>query len=140
MGLPARQRRVLERIEGTLRGSDPKLAALYAIFARLNRDEEMPRIEQVLHGARALLVRLRHVTALLLTPITWLFFRLAPRQRAVLLFPVAIAVAVTGIVFAARSGSGNNCVPTRPASMSADAAKAPKVCRTGFTYMGNYGH
>jgi len=140
MGLPARQRRVLERIEGTLRGSDPKLAALYAIFARLNRDEEMPRIEQVLHGARAVLVRLRHVTALLLTPITWLFFRLAPRQRAVLLFPLAIAVAVTGIVFAARSGSGNNCVPTRSESMSADAAKAPKVCRTGFVYMGNYGH
>ena len=43
MGLPVRQRRVLERIESTLRGSDPKLAALYAIFARLNRDEEMER-------------------------------------------------------------------------------------------------
>jgi hypothetical protein len=140
MGLPARQRRVLVRIECTLRGSDPKLAALYAIFARLNRDEEMPRIEQLLHGARALLVRLRHVLALLLTPVTWLFCRLAPRQRAVLLFPLAIAVAVTGIVFAARSGSSNNCVPVRSVSASTGNTKPANLCRTGFMYMGSYGH
>jgi hypothetical protein len=139
MGLPVRQRRVLERIECTLRGSDPKLAALYAIFARLNRDEEMPRIEQVLHGARALLARTRRISATLLTPVTWLFFRLAPRQRAALLFPIAIAVAVTGIVFAARSGSGNNCVPVRSTAASTGAAKTSNVCRTGFEYMGNYG-
>jgi hypothetical protein len=139
MGLPARQRRVLERIECTLRGSDPKLAALYAIFARLNRDEEMPRIEQVLHGARALLARMRHVLAIVLTPITWPFCRLAPRQRAVLLFPLAIAVAVTGIVFAARSGSGGNCVPVRSVSASTGPAKATKLCRTGFGYMDSYG-
>lgn len=139
MGLPARQRRVLERIEGTLRGSDPKLAALYAIFARLNRDEEMPRIEQVMHGVRALLVTVRHVLAILLTPITWLFVRIAPRQRAVLLFPLALAVAITGIVFAARAGSGNNCVPVRSVSATTGPAKATGLCRTGFQYMGNYG-
>jgi len=139
MGLPARQRRVLERIECTLRGSDPKLAALYAIFARLTRDEEMPRIEQLLHGARALLVRMRRLSLILLTPITWPFSRLAPRQRAVLLFPVAIAVAVTGIVFAARSGSGNGCVPVRSVSASPGAAKSSRLCRTGLVYMGNYG-
>ena len=140
MGLPVRQRRVLERIESTLRGSDPKLAALYAIFGRLNRDEEMPRMEQLLHGARALLARLRHVVAFLLTPVTWLFFRLAPRQRAVLLFPLAIAVAVTGIVFAARSGSGSNCSPVRSVAAASGTAKATKTCRTGLVYMGNYGH
>ena len=58
MGLPVRQRRVLEEIESALKGSDPKLAALYAIFARLNRDEEMPRIEELRHRALATLARL----------------------------------------------------------------------------------
>lgn len=140
MGLPARQRRVLERIERTLRGSDPKLAALYAIFARLTRDEEMPRIEQVLHGARAAVARVRHGSAILLTPVTWLFFRLAPRQRAVLLFPLAIAVAVTGIVFAARAGSGNGCVPVRSMAASTGTPKSGKLCRTSLVYTSNYGH
>ena len=54
MGLPASQRRILERIENALRGSDPRLAALFSIFTRLNRDEEMPRIEQV--RARAAII------------------------------------------------------------------------------------
>jgi hypothetical protein len=140
MGLPVRQRRVLERIECTLRGTDPKLAALYAIFARLNRDEEMPRIEQLRHGLLAVLVRLRHVAAILLFPITWLFFRLAPRQRAALLFPVAIAVVVTSIVFAARSGSSNDCTPVRSVSASKSVSKSTKLCRPGPAYTGYYGH
>ena len=59
MGLPVRQRRVLESIETTLRRSDPRLSALYAIFARLTKDEEMPRIEQLRHRAVHLMLRLR---------------------------------------------------------------------------------
>jgi hypothetical protein len=36
MGLPARQRRILETIENSLRHSDPRLIALFAVFSRLN--------------------------------------------------------------------------------------------------------
>jgi len=139
MGLPVRQRRVLERIECTLRGTDPKLTALYAVFARLNRDEEMPRREQLRHGVLAVLARLRQVAAILLTPVTWLFFRLAPRQRAALLFPVAVAVVVTSIVFAARSGSSDGCVPVRSVSASKSVTKSSKLCRPGPAYTGYYG-
>jgi hypothetical protein len=109
MGLPVRQRRVLGRIEGALRGSDPKLAALYAIFARLTRDEEMPRVEQLRHSALLALARIRLILGAIRAR---LHIRLLPRQRAVLFFPLAVALAVTSIVFAARSSSGA-CTPVK---------------------------
>ena len=137
MGLPARQRRVLERIEGALRGSDPKLAALYAIFARLNRDEEMPRIEQLRHSALAAFARLRLVPAAIFAR---LHFRLAPRQRVALFFPLAIALTVTSIVFAARSSSGGGCIPVKTIAASKNIAKS-RLCRAPATMSPlNYGH
>jgi hypothetical protein len=125
MGLPARQRRVLERIESALRGSDPKLAALYAIFARLTKDEEMPRVEQMRHNALAMFARLRVVPAGVCSR---LHLRLVPRQRAVLFFPLAIVLAVTSIVFAARSGSGSNCTLVRTVAAAKPVAKS-NLCR-----------
>ena len=43
MGLPAVQQRVLDRIEGTLKASEPHLAAMFAIFARLTAGEAVIR-------------------------------------------------------------------------------------------------
>jgi hypothetical protein len=125
MGLPVRQRRVLEHIESTLRGSDPKLAALYAMFARLNRDEEIPRIEQLRHSALVLLIRVRLVLAALPGRFR---FRIIARQPAILFFPLAIALTVVAIVFAVRSSSGNSCTPARTIG-AANVAK-PKLCKT----------
>jgi len=125
MGLPVRQRRVLERIESALRGSDPKLAALYAIFARLTRDEEMPRAEQMRHRALLMLARLRLIMVAIGAR---LHFRLVPRQRAVLFFPLAVALAVTSIIFAARSSSGN-CTPVKSVAATKTVAKTTKLCR-----------
>jgi len=39
MSLPAAQQRVLARIEGALRASEPELTSMYAMFARLNAGE-----------------------------------------------------------------------------------------------------
>jgi hypothetical protein len=36
MSLPARQQRVLERMEDGLRAAEPHLASMFGIFARLN--------------------------------------------------------------------------------------------------------
>jgi hypothetical protein len=124
MGLPVRQRRVLERIDGALRGSDPRLAALYAIFARLTRDEEMPRVEQLRHRALLVLARLRLALAAIGGR---LHIRLAPRQRIVLFFPLALALAVTSIVFAARSSNGM-CTPVKSVAATKTVAKA-KLCK-----------
>ncbi len=124
MGLPVRQRRVLERIENALRGSDPKLAALYAIFARLTLDEEMPRIEQIRHRALLTMARLRLSLANLRSRV---HFRLLPRQRAVLFFPLAVALAVASIVFAARSSS-NMCTPVKSVAAT-KTMTSQKICK-----------
>jgi hypothetical protein len=131
MGLPVRQRRVLEQIEITLKGSDPKLAALYAIFARLNRDEEMPRIEQLRHRALLALARLRLIPAAVGARLhIRRLLRLQPRQRAALFFPLAVVIAVVAIVFLARSSSGNSCTQIRAAS--AAPQNKSKLCRPPY--------
>lgn len=108
MGLPARQLRTLDHIETMLRASDPKLAGLYAIFARLNRDEQMPSVEEVRHRAHALLTRLRFTLAVFLSRLRLSQIR---RQPALLFFPLAIAIIVLPIVLSGRSASGNVCAP-----------------------------
>jgi len=131
MGLPVRQRRVLEEIESALKGSDPKLAALYAIFARLNRDEEMPRIEQLRHRALVTLARLRLFPAALGARLRIRrLFRLQPRQRAVLFFPIAVAVAVVAIFFLVRSSPGSSCAQIRAVSA---AQQKSKLCKPTYS-------
>jgi hypothetical protein len=50
MNVPYRQRRRLRRIDRALRRSDPGLAAMLSIFARLNADEAIPAWEQLETG------------------------------------------------------------------------------------------
>jgi hypothetical protein len=47
MSLPARRERVLERIERSLQACDPPLRSMFAMFTKLARDEEMPRLEKL---------------------------------------------------------------------------------------------
>jgi hypothetical protein len=133
MGLPVRQRRVLERIEVALRGSDPKLAALYAIFARLTRDEDMPRAEQLRHKALLILTTVSRMPAAFHGRF---HFRLVPRQRAVLLFPLAVALAVASIIFAARSSSG--CTPVKTVAATKVVNKTT-LCRPPVVPAMNFG-
>jgi hypothetical protein len=126
MGLPARQRRILGRIESALRGSDPRLAALYSIFARLTRDEEIPRIEQLRHSVVLALsrARLRLASAGAMAR-----RRLVPRPRAVLLFPLALCLAVASIVFAIRASHGPNCTPVMQVSATSAHTPTSKLCK-----------
>lgn len=47
MSLPARQQRVLDRIEHSLHVCEPHLTSMFAVFTTLTGDEEMPRLEQL---------------------------------------------------------------------------------------------
>lgn len=134
MGLPARQRRVLERIESTLRGSDPRLAALYTIFSRLTRDEEMPRIEQVRYGIRRAAARISHISAAIGART---HIRLVPKQPGILLFPLAIALATVTIVLAARSGPA--CMPVHQVASPQTLTKI-SPCRPTTSLNTLYGH
>jgi hypothetical protein len=50
MSLPLGERRKLRQIERGIAGSDPRLEALYTMFARLSRFEAMPRLERIRAG------------------------------------------------------------------------------------------
>jgi hypothetical protein len=47
MGLPLRERRKLRKIERALARTEPRLTAMFSMFACLNRVEAMPRLERV---------------------------------------------------------------------------------------------
>jgi hypothetical protein len=125
MGLPARQRRILERIEGALRGSDPRLAALFSIFSRLNRDEEMPRIEQVRARAAILVAR---VSCRLASIARWFGAPARAKLRAALFFPVALAIVASAIVVGARFPSANRCTAAPRAAGTAHNSARLKTC------------
>jgi hypothetical protein len=127
MGLPVRQRRVLDRIDSGLRGSDPRLATLYAIFARLNRDEEMPRIEQLRHRLVLLGARLRcGLTALGAGTLG----RLIPRQRALIFLPLALGLAVASVVLGIQSGSAPPCARVTPLAAASRNQPQSKLCKS----------
>lgn len=64
MSLPIGERRKLRRIERGLTDNDPRLAALYTMFARLSGLEAMPRLERVRPRAVRRAARVRRRTAL----------------------------------------------------------------------------
>ncbi len=158
MGLPLRQRMELEYMDRTLRGTDPRLAALYAIFGRLTREEEMPRIEQLRPGMLARTAWLLLVLAAVAARLhIWLRslppgrttrrtardrrrIGLGPRQRMALFYPLAIALAVGSIVLAARSGPSRSCLPTRATAAARNFARS-SLCRpASYSTPLIYGH
>ncbi len=125
MGLPASQRRILERIENALRGSDPRLAALFSIFSRLNRDEEMPAIEQIRARTALLLGRLRYRAVRFGR---WLGAPARARLRAALFFPIALAIVASAVLVGAGFPSTDRCATApRPVGTTHTRARS-KVC------------
>jgi hypothetical protein len=85
MSLPACQQRVLNRMEGTLRASEPHLTTMYAIFSRLSGDEPVRRER--------------------LTPRRLRWLRSGSAIYAVLLIPVMFAAVITGALLGGHSRS-----------------------------------
>jgi hypothetical protein len=100
MSLPACQQRVLDRIENTLQHREPRLASMFAMFTRLNKNEAAPRtetLEQQRWWARAR-GRLRRAG------------RPAVALRAVFLVPLAALLVVTAVLIG-MSSSRLTCPP-----------------------------
>ncbi len=93
MSLPTGQQRVLERIEGKLAESDPRLVSLFTIFTRLTLAEKMPWIEQV--KVRPVAYRIARIGS-------WFrgIGRPAARVRAMLLLPAALAATACALTIA----------------------------------------
>jgi hypothetical protein len=96
----------------------------------------MPRVEQLRHSAVAVIVHLRF---LLVSFLFRVMRRLIPRQRAAIFFPLALALAVTSIVFAARSTPGSRCMPVTPLAAGAKYVPGGKLCKSapGLTSVGH---
>src|SRR5262244_640339 len=113
MGLPVSQRKSLDRIETALRASDPRLAALFTIFSRLNHDEEMPRMEQLKAGLAWLRLWLRTRPALARRWLraSWRRTRSSarPRLRKALFFPAALAVVACSFWLGGGYSSAARC-------------------------------
>lgn len=91
MSLPAAQQRVLDRMEGALQASEPHLAAMFAIFTRINLDE--PVGAEPLARRRRRTRWLQHGTAL----------------YAFVLVPVMFTMIVIGAMLSGRAHSTGAC-------------------------------
>jgi hypothetical protein len=90
VSLPAAQQRVLDRMEGALQASEPHMAAMFAIFARINASE--PVGAEPLSRPRRL-GWLRHGTAL----------------YAFVLVPVMFTMIVIGAMLSGRAHTAGAC-------------------------------
>lgn len=100
MSLPTGQQKVLERIEGRLAESDPRLVSLFSIFTRLALGEKMPWFEQI--RVRPVVDRFARFGGLFRRSA----HRRTARMRAMMLLPAAlITMACTlTIVFGVHGG------------------------------------
>ena len=113
MGLPAVQQRVLDRMEGTLKASEPHLAAMFAIFARLTAGEAVIR--------ESLAARRRR----------W-WPRPGGALSALVLVPVMFAVVLAGVLLGAPSHAGT-CAVGMPAARTALSRGQSACASTGRT-------
>jgi hypothetical protein len=128
MSLPVGQQRSLERIEGRLTDSDPRLNSLFGIFNRLVRAESMPWFEQV---------KVRPV----IDRIVWIaggcrrLVRPAARMRMLLLLPAALTAMLCGLMIATgfpgsnRSAASNPKIPARELVVKPRLMMKPPLCR-----------
>jgi hypothetical protein len=129
MGLPARQRRILERIENALLGSDPRLAALFSIFTRLNRDEDMPRVEQVRARVAIIVARLgRRLAAFG----RWFGAPARARLRTALFFPIALAIVASAVLAGAGFPSSNRCATPQRTTRVVPSSTRARICTQGL--------
>ena len=89
MSLPVCQQRVLNRMEGALRASEPQLTSMYAIFTRLNASEPI--------GAERLARKRRR----------WL--QPGTAMYAIVLIPVMFAAIIVGALLGGGARSASAC-------------------------------
>jgi hypothetical protein len=124
VSLPASQQRTLNRIERMLRDSDPRLAALFAIFTRLTWDEEIPRIEQI----RARLSWVGGWFARRMEPVRRRTPRVPRRLKAILFFPAALAAVAAALLIGSSGPAAHRCAATVRAPATELIVKA-RQCR-----------
>ncbi len=93
MSLPANQQHILDRMEGTLRASEPQLYSMFTMFARLNAAEPV-RVEPLARPRRPRRLR-------------WL--RAGTTIYAFVLIPVMFGMITVGALLSSRTHAGSTC-------------------------------
>ena len=131
MSLPARQQRVLDRIEHSLHVCEPHLKSMFAVFTELTGDEQMPRQEELrprslpFPGRRKRPARPgrkgQTVAGAGATGAA------GARLRALLLIPVMLLLA-PAVLFGLATRSETPCGPAIRPPHTAAALSPPKTC------------
>jgi hypothetical protein len=148
LSLPASQRRALVRIERKLRASDPRLISMFAIFTRLNFDEDMPRLEEIKARLTKIVVWIRRRLApalrLLALPLRLVALPLrllavgarrvprpSPKVQAVIFGPLALAAMTGALLVTGGFSSAQRCASAVHAPTAELIVKA-RACRVGL--------
>jgi hypothetical protein len=127
VGLPVRQRRILDKIEYALRESDPGLTSRFHIFSRLVAGEDMPRVEELRARASWLLLRVRYRAGAVARRLRLPRPRLG-RFRQVLFIPLAIVILASTFVVAAALPGPKRCRAATTAAVASPAAGRTPGC------------
>jgi len=133
MSLPARQERVLERIEHSLHACDP-LRSMFAMFTKLARDEEMPRLEKLQAPSSPLwdwLKRQAHpVRGRRATRSAWATGAPGTRLRAIILVPIVLLALAPAALLGLGIHGVSHCGPaSRPQHTAPALMNWAKTCR-----------
>ncbi len=119
MSLPAGQQRILDGIAETLRSTEPRLTAMFALFTRLYRHDPAPVREQL--AAAGLLAALR---------------RLLPdrrtrggrrRWRVLILGQLTLALVALVVLIGLNAPGGRYCGSSQPArAVAGSPARSPQ--------------
>jgi hypothetical protein len=123
MGLPTWQQRILESMDGRLTESDPRLASLFSIFARLTRTEAMPWFEQV-------------TVKPIINLFSWFRFGLrrltrgpAARVRAMVLLPAALTAMACALTLAFGFAGNQRSAPGASTTSTSQSIAKHRMCR-----------
>jgi hypothetical protein len=132
MSLPARQERVLGRIEHSLHADDPRLRSMFATFTKLTKGQQMPRLEQLESRSWPLRYWLRRLARPRRRRSTARGARPADppgiRLRAILLVPIVLAALGAAVFLGIGGRSVSGCGPAARPQHSEPAPSRYGAC------------
>jgi hypothetical protein len=133
MSLPARQERVLERIEHS-QACDPLLRSMFAMFTKLTRDEEMPRLEKLQAPSSPLWDWLKRqaqpVRGRRVRRSAWAIGAPGTRRRAIILVPIVLLALAPAALLGLGIHGVSHCGPAfRPQHTAPALMNWAKTCR-----------
>jgi hypothetical protein len=132
MSLPTRQERILGRMAHSLHPSEPHLTSMFAIFTKLTRDENMPRLEALdasslpLWGWRQRLTRPGRKRRAARGAVA--AYTQRARWRAILLVPIMLAALGPAALFGLGGRSVSLCGQAARAQHSEPALSRHRAC------------